>query len=61
MHKSKISAEEKLSLIKKYKRREGSVTSLAKAAGVDRHSFRAWLRNYDACGADVFGIVNSFV
>lgn len=54
MYKKRLSPEEKIHFIEKYKRGEGSYASIAADAGVNRRSFRQWVRNYDACGPDVF-------
>ncbi|SDP18367.1 transposase, partial [Selenomonas ruminantium] len=48
MYKKRLSPEEKIHFIEKYKRGEGSYASIAADAGVDSRSFRQWVRNYDA-------------
>ena len=45
MYKKRLSPEEKIHFIEKYKRGEGSYASIAADAGVDRRSFRQWVRN----------------
>ena len=54
MSKKRLPAEMKVALVEQYKRGEGSIATLAKAAGVGPSVFGAWLRNYDSCGPEVF-------
>ena len=54
MSRKKIPAETKIALIEQYKRSEGSIAFLAGTINIHPESFRAWMRNYEACGADVF-------
>ena len=52
MGRKKVSLEDKLSAVEKYKRGEGSQASIARECGVEKSSFRLWLVNYEAMGPD---------
>ena len=54
MYKKRLSPEEKIHFIEKYKRGEGSYASIAADAGVDRRSFRQWVRNYMRLAARMY-------
>lgn len=45
-----ISSDKKIEAVKKYKRGEGSLRSIAREYGVNKASFEQWLANYEAMG-----------
>ncbi len=54
MSRRKFSPKEKLEAVNRYLSGEGSQEQMARLYGIDRSSFRAWIRNYKAMGADAF-------
>lgn len=50
MDRGRISHENKLEAVERYRRGEGSQNSIAREYGVDRTSFRQWIANYEAMG-----------
>ena len=46
--------EEKIWIVQNYLRGEISASGAAEMAGIDRATFRNWVRNYEADGADAF-------
>ena len=53
-HKQKLSAEEKVKLIRQIKRGEISIYRAAEEAGAGETSVRRWIAAYEAEGADAF-------
>lgn len=52
--KEKISAEEKIRLIKEYISGKGSYSGIARKSGVDDETVRTWVRRYEAEGIEAF-------
>ena len=52
--KVKYSAEEKICAVNEYLDGKGSMTSIADRLGITFQSFKQWVKNYEAMGADAF-------
>lgn len=52
--KVKYSAEEKINAVKEYLDGKGSMSSIAKRLDIALQSFKQWVNNYEAMGADAF-------
>jgi transposase-like protein len=55
----RISYEEKLEAVEKYKRGEGSQDSIAREYRVHKASFQQWIANYEAMGSTGLATVNT--
>lgn len=53
-HKVKLSAEEKLTLVRKILKQKRSCRSVAKKIGISRYTIRDWIRNYQSMGSRAF-------
>lgn len=49
--KEKISYEEKLEAVERYKRGEGSQKSISREHGIHKSSFQKWIANYESMGS----------